>query len=36
MKKLDTSNPLFATPPYQALKIAQEKCKKKVLGTIDP
>ena len=24
MKKLDTTNPLFATPPSQALKIAQE------------
>ena len=25
MKKLDTTNPLFATPPYQALKVAQER-----------
>ena len=25
MKKLDTTNPLFATPPSQALKVAQER-----------
>ena len=25
MKRLDTTHPIFATPPYQALKVAQQR-----------